>query len=366
MLLKLVFERVRALADVSVSLRPLTLLVGPNGAGKSTVLDGAHALTRAIGTRGIRQRLDRIFAGRWHPDRIRTAGASGDIVLTGTWRAGDETHELTTVVDAASGTAKLLLDRQEVGELGTGIAFPRQLSWLGSALRLRLEASRLAEESYSAEEIPRIEHDGYGLATVLAWVAQTDRDLMPRLEEQIRCIVPRVRRIRTQRKRINLEEADVVRVDDQAIRRTRPRQVAGDRLEVELEGAGWVPADLLSEGTLICLGILTILNMPERPKLLLLDDIERGLHPRGQRELARLVTDIVATTGTQIVATTHSPFVLDGVDPSGVRVLQIDAQGHTRCRELQEHPDWAKWKDVMKPGELWSWAGESWVFQHDE
>lgn len=66
------------------------------------------------------------------------------------------------------------------------------------------------------------------------------------------------------------------------------RAVRADRVgcvEVDFEGAGWTPAALLSDGTLLAMGLLAKLHDPGRPRLLLLDDIERGLHIETQAAL---------------------------------------------------------------------------------
>lgn len=56
----------------------------------------------------------------------------------------------------------------------------------------------------------------------------------------------------------------------------------------------------------------------------------------------------------QIVATTHSPDLLDQLDPSQIRLLWLGEDGLTRCVPMNEHPDFDTWRDIMTPGEMWA------------
>src|SRR5690606_39298929 len=71
---------------------------------------------------------------------------------------------------------------------------------------------------------------------------------------------------------------------------------------------GWCPANELSEGTLIALPLLTAPFDSDQPTMVLLDDIDRGLHPRAQRDLIELLRGVMkAQSSLQIICTTHSP-----------------------------------------------------------
>ena len=57
----------------------------------------------------------------------------------------------------------------------------------------------------------------------------------------------------------------------------------------------------------------------------------------------------------------HSPYLLDQLKPEQVRVMTIGKDGYSVCGRLDNHPQFAKWKDEMAPGELWSLFGEKWL-----
>ncbi|HYH66124.1 MAG TPA: AAA family ATPase, partial [Urbifossiella sp.] len=104
------------------------------------------------------------------------------------------------------------------------------------------------------------------------------------------------------------------------------------------------------------------LHAPARPNLVLLDDLDRGLHPKAQRELIGLLRSVLdSDPELQFVATTHSPYLLGSMEPNEVRMTHLNDAGATVCDSLTHHPKFEKWKDEMSAGEMWSLFGEKWV-----
>ncbi|MCX6213289.1 AAA family ATPase [Spirosoma sp.] len=102
-------------------------------------------------------------------------------------------------------------------------------------------------------------------------------------------------------------------------------------------------ADELSEGTLYFLALLCIINQPNPPKLLLLEEPEKGIHPRRIREVMDFIRRLVAEKDIQVIMTTHSPLLLDefAESPESVFVFDKDAEGATIVNNLQ--------RDVIEP-----------------
>jgi predicted ATP-binding protein involved in virulence len=64
----------------------------------------------------------------------------------------------------------------------------------------------------------------------------------------------------------------------------------------------------------------------------------------------------------QIVATTHSPYVLDELAPADVRVFALQEDGTVVCRSLDQHPQASKMRGMLTAGQLWSLDPEKrWV-----
>jgi predicted ATP-dependent endonuclease of OLD family len=99
------------------------------------------------------------------------------------------------------------------------------------------------------------------------------------------------------------------------------------------------------------------------PWLLVLDDLGPHLHPDVQQRLMTYITGRVkAMDGNLVViGVTHSPYMLDVLSYDEVYVTCRHDDGTTACKPLTHHPQFLKWKDEFKPGEMWSFFGEEWV-----
>ncbi len=170
----------------------------------------------------------------------------------------------------------------------------------------------------------------------------------------MRVLVPSVERVR-------LRQA-TVRRPDHSNPRVRP-EIVGNKIFFDFRNAPGVPAHLASEGTLILLALLTILHGPNPPNVLLLDDFDQSLHPGAQVELVRLIKRLLdQLPDVQIVATTHSPYILDEVAPSDVHVFALRDDGTVASRRLSEHPEAGTMKGALSAGQLWSLDPErEWV-----
>jgi hypothetical protein len=103
------------------------------------------------------------------------------------------------------------------------------------------------------------------------------------------------RKLRILPARVTRNEREYITINGKPIENEVERTYIGQRFEIEIEDVGAVPADMLSEGTLLVLGLLTVLYTTPGLRLLLLDDIERGLHPNAQRDVIRGLRAVVAS-----------------------------------------------------------------------
>nr|WP_277991428.1 AAA family ATPase [Corallococcus macrosporus] len=227
---------------------------------------------------------------------------------------------------------------------------------------LRFESRKLADASYSEEQVPTVASDGTGLASTIAFLKLSHEDLFGEIESALKQVVPTVRKIRVERASVEQSSLRTIALDDQATHVAEKRTLWGNRLVLDMQGAKGVPADSVGEGTLMALGLLTVLLGPQRPKLLLLDDIELALHPVAQGKLIAVLRAIQKNDPElQIVATSHSPFILNYLQPEEIRMTFLAENGFARCEKLTAHPEFEKWKGLMSPGEFWSTVGESWI-----
>lgn len=360
MLDRLTFKNFKSLKDVSLDLSPLTVLVGPNGSGKSSVLTGTRLLSLLVLPRSggplARDLIPTIFSGAADPRRLASPGRPTTMELAMRAHGG---QELALSIDIPAPGKQdpryALASREADGSPPTPHDF-------AAVAHLHLDARALSRTSTTDEEEPRIAADGEGLASTLAWLAGARPDTLTGIAADLARVVPGVRRILTHRERVQERVMEKVDIDGQPIWRPVSRARLGDRFSIAFDDGSEVPADLLSEGTVLALGLLTKLQEPERPRLILLDDLDRGLHITAQASLVAVLRDLMkADPGLQILCTTHSTYLLNLFEPAEVRVLALDERRSTHARPLTAHPEFDRWKFGTQTGELWAALGDAWV-----
>jgi predicted ATPase len=69
---------------------------------------------------------------------------------------------------------------------------------------------------------------------------------------------------------------------------------------------------VLSDGTLRFAAIVAAFFQPVRPGTLLIEELEKGLHPTGLRLLVELLKSQAGNGISQVMATSHSPYAISG------------------------------------------------------
>ena len=59
--------------------------------------------------------------------------------------------------------------------------------------------------------------------------------------------------------------------------------------------------------------------------------------------------------------TTHSPFIIDEVEPADIWLLDDSPDGKIYISPMSSYPNVIRALDVLTTGELWSSIGEEWV-----
>jgi predicted ATPase len=230
------------------------------------------------------------------------------------------------------------------------------------SVHLKLVATNLAKAAYSDAITPRVEFDGSGLAPTLDYLRNEAPDKFQSLQEMLQRIVPGVREVGVRRAKVSVNRQRLIEVDGKSISYEESQEMAGQEVVLDMNTGKRIPAHAISEGTMLALGLLTVLMNPNQPNLVLLDDVEQGLHPKAQRELITVFKEIIQDNNNlQIIFSTHSPYIVDELTPSQVHVLSNTNSGFTLSKRLDEHPDveWAK--QTLTTGEFWDAEGEDWV-----
>lgn len=345
-------QSIRSHADTTIKLGRLTVFVGPNGTGKSTVLGMIERVCSGVlGTLATGSGDWRLRDG-YAPQRLLRSGAerqwSSSVALSSPALAirvrcaadprGDWKIEAT------------INDRALLGVVGNPPApdFVRNLREGLATLCLTLDASKIASKVHLSTPNQGVGSSGAHTVLQLMNLAQRRRpDAYQAVIRDLKSLVTHLESVR----------AVVTTGDD-----------AGVQLVYDFTDADDVPASAVSEGTLLATALLTALHGDDQPRVLLLDDIERGLHPSAQiRFMQQLKALLEAQPQLQIIATTHSPFILDALEPSQVRVFARRKDGSVAVKSLAEHPMAKENEGALTTGQLWSLDDESsWVLRPEE
>jgi predicted ATPase len=384
---KVSFRNFKAYRSLDAELEPFTVLVGPNASGKTTLLEALHhfsvvAYAMLAGGRaflpiynpqlqshGVKAPIELSVFGEW-------GGIGGSAVATGSaelYQPADGSPLYFPFKLRGEWNGKPFwagdwgmkyqpeLLHNLTGELDAAL-FQKIRMALSATTVLRFESQRLAEASYSEKAIPQVEANGTGLASVLAYLKLSQDETFDEIELALKQVVPTVRRIRIERAMVAHTSVRTLALDQQQHQIPETRMVWGQRIVLDMRGAKGIAADAAGEGTLMVLGLLTVLMGPQNPRLVLLDDIEMRLHPAAQAKLIEILRKLQQRDPElQIIATSHSPFILNYLDPKEVRMTFLAENGFARCEKLTAHPEFERWKDLMSPGEFWSTVGESWL-----
>lgn len=112
-----------------------------------------------------------------------------------------------------------------------------------------------------------------------------------------------------------------------------------------------LPAWMLSEGTRRITALFALLAAKPPPSLLVIEEIENGLDP-WTLEFVLDALRQATTEGTQVILTTHSPFLLDHVRTEEVIHVQRSG-GNTTYGPIQKKSVVTKFEDVIAPGAMY-------------
>lgn len=367
MIEKVHFRAFKAYREIDLSLEPLTVLVGPNASGKTSILTGLSILAQVAG-----KSPSSVLVGELDPAQVCTRGLSATSLSLGASASaagkpgavwlhveGHGRHGWEFKVKGAWNDSK-----DETGDVSFRLLGLPLAAELGPAAFARFDFNRLVLPSYSEKHVPDLEFDGYGLASVLAHLKLEHEETFREIESALREVVPSLEKIRPVRAELSETKAMPIQIGTQTSIMPLTVPVSGNALLFDMKGAKGVPAAAVGEGTILVLGLLTLLLRPNRPRLVLLDDIELALHPQAQAKLIGLIVDVQKRfPGLQVVATSHSPFILNLLKPEQVRLTALGPDGAAHCRRLTDHPDFPKWNALMSPGEFWSAVGEQWIVE---
>ncbi len=381
MITRLRIKNFKALRDVEIDLTPIHVLIGPNDSGKTSVLDALAALCRSVD-----HNLAEAFLGSWKDaELVWTGNASLSVIIDVDFSYDSTTgYGLTVrfgIIDRdvvgeeeviRKGAQRLKLDQlpgkswvkeqldhpdwrvphsdrlKEVWKLLNGVHYYR---W-----DPRFLALPIAPDS---KRRFRMESNGFGLALCLDDILGFDRDRFIRLEKRFTDIFPHITSIKL------IPEMGYRAPVDSPNRVTMLEKADGKGLYFKLSTTDQLmPASQASDGTLLVLAYLAILYLPQPPRLLLVEEPENGVHPQRLRDVLGVLRGLVQEQShTQIVLTTHSPYVLDLFRPEEVTLCTMQSNGEVKTIRLSESPAVKRQIDIFTLGEIWTSEGDAAIAQ---
>lgn len=377
MIKKISVTNFKSHAYTEIELGRVTALVGPNGCGKTAILQAVHCLT-LLAERNIGQ----IFQGNLDFGYIVRHGCINFQILVNGESLSEWLLLLKTLLEPKSDDHYFpsewhsTVDWRENSETGSSklernhsfrhTSVPKflQLS-LGITAYFKPAFTKLAAPSIPIETSPQIAFDGSGLASVIRYLMTFNKEQFESIQIALKEIVPTVKEVRVGLAKIEILERKSLSINTQMLPYDEPREVIGDELVFDTTSAKDVPAHAMSEGTLLVLGLLTLIIGPNSPNLILLDDIEQGLHPLAQRLLMKTLKILAEKYNKQILLTSHSPYIVDELEAKDVWVMATDKEGISHCKRLSDHPDAKRLLEVLTTGEFSGAVGEDWVIPNE-
>jgi predicted ATPase len=136
--------------------------------------------------------------------------------------------------------------------------------------------------------------------------------------------------------------------------RVEPNDAQGWRIAVTLQNGQRVSVDELSDGVLYWLAFESLRYL-EDEWLLLLEEPENGLHPSRIAEVMATIKHVVAKSNgrIQVVMATHSPLVINELEPDQVTLVTRDVERGTQVTPMRQTKNFEERSKVYALGELW-------------
>ena len=319
------FRNFKALRSAAVRMAPFNLVLGPNGSGKTSLIQALLRLRSLAALRAV------------HAHDLKGQTPSGPQIEFH-FNPPFQNVRVTLGCNSDELVCNLLVVDHPVG-------LPGEALW--GELRTQLQSIRAFLLDHYAMALPakrdegtELSSNGSNIAAVLAGWREKQPAAFTALQTEFCRQMP--------------EFAGLAF-----------RDIRGGRVELtaQLAQTGYepVPADCLSQGTLYLLAILTLAFAPRPPMIVCLEEADRGMHPRSLREVRDALYRLsypkdcgMDRAPVQVIATTHSPYLLDQFKEHPEEVVLASKQG--REANFERLSDRADLLELMKEthlGDLW-------------
>ncbi len=368
-----------------VRLKPLSVIIGNNGSGKSSLMEAVETYVRVV-TTGVDSAIEHWQGFEHIRHQAARAANSADVGLAKQPNAmrfalDIKTREATAKLSIAINTANngnFLYVQQEQGAIGA-TSFERNAVGRRANQSLGLVSS--VDLQASLETALKSVGSGDALLPYLAPFDKVTRGLRemlflrlnPDTIGQLQSVKRTERRIQLASDGANIAEylidlrdrsssafEDITRalqyvlpyasdvepkVLDAGVLRRSYVQLLEDKYEIP----GW----LMSSGSLRVLPLIATLLDPDPPPVVFIEEVENGLDPRTVGLVVDLMRSAAKDERTQVIATTHSPYLLDLLDLDDVLLCERGPKGPAFSWPASRK-EMKAWRDRFMPGKLYT------------
>ncbi|HWA87789.1 MAG TPA: AAA family ATPase [Opitutus sp.] len=311
MIASVAFRNFKALRDASLKLAPFNLVLGPAGSGKTSLIEALL--------------------------RLRTVAAAG--AARENQPAGARAPEVGFhFMPPHEGIAVRLTGHALRVEPAHAPDWPVLREAIARIRGFEFDADAMASPSPVASG-GELAPDGANLAAVLACLRE-------RAPAEFETLAAEMRRIFPEYRGLGLRT-------DAGGKVTLALALQAEETEI--------PGEDLSQGTLHVLAVLTLAFAPAPPSVICLEEADRGVHPRMLREIRDALYRLshpaafgLKRAPAQVIATTHSPYLLDLFREHPEEVVLTQKLGvAARFERLADRADLASLLQESSLGDLW-------------
>ncbi len=299
MLTSIRIQNFRSIRDASVKLGQVNLFIGPNNSGKSNFLKGISLLTARIrnyGWRGAEEKRKFFESNIFRKALLKEEDKWIGFNVVDNGPEGRKANAIIKILPIAS---QNLFDSENDKETTTKFDIATSDGSVDDFTAFQVDVAHIIIHKINPDAFSpgksngnetRLSENGSNIVSYLFYLSQNHRPLFRQLEADLTNCVGEFTSVAT--------PAD-------------PDEPSQLRLRFFDKNDVGYWAEEVSEGVLYFLALLCIVHQPDPPKLLLLEEPEKGIHPRRIKEVMDFIFELAELRGIQIILTSHSPYVVD-------------------------------------------------------
>jgi AAA15 family ATPase/GTPase len=376
MLKKLTIRNFKAIEDMTIEFSPLTVLIGGNGCGKSTVLQALDFLSGIIAYRDLAQYLD---DSDLYFDDLKSKYNNGkekpiEFISTYEFDKNSKIFSLEWLFSVNKIDDKWLICEKIVNLNNNKILCSYHNSGIKDTpdllgqIYLKSSALNIIDDmilqDFQLQTLSSFIHSvsNFGLLSLDKIHASPKYNPILDISHGGEYLFSTLYRMTEEKKRkLNSILSDLLgyKVEIET-EKTASDQIGLWINETQSNSSASIHSKHISDGLMRIIAFLAIIITDEKifgnikyqvNGIILLDEIENGINPYLTEKIINLLQAVVKDARRQVVITTHSPIVLNDIDPDTINLLWKDKSGSVHCRKLFSIAELRDSLDFLYPGD---------------